>query len=68
MIRAERRSSVIFYIGAALAARSQGTFPPAKSVVFAGCSCLLARHWPRGVGVLFRRQKAWFLAAGLAVV
>src|SRR5882757_8829763 len=24
---------------------------------------LLARHWPRGARVLFRRQKAWFLPA-----
>jgi hypothetical protein len=24
---------------------------------------LLARHWPRGDRVLFRRQKAWFLPA-----
>src|SRR5438046_1357451 len=34
---------------------------------------LLARHWSRGARVLFRRQKAWFLAAafpaaGLGVV
>jgi hypothetical protein len=33
-----RSSSIsVFLIGAALAARSPGSFPPSKNVVFAGC-------------------------------
>jgi hypothetical protein len=38
-------------------------FPPAKSVVFAGCAC--ATRWGRFQRTSFisRRQKAWFLPA-----
>jgi hypothetical protein len=43
--------------GAALAARSPGPLTPAL--------VSSTRHWPRGAGVLSRRQKAWFLPAAL---